>query len=180
MLTLANPQYFLPMHGEYKQLKKHALTAMKLGIPEKNILIAANGDSINLSRDAMTLGEPVQAGAVMVDGLGVGDVGNVVLRDRRHLSQDGLVIVVATVDNKTGQVLAGPDLVSRGFVYVRESEELMDEARRVVQAVFDKCAADYHMHDWNSVKTRVRESLSAYIYRKTKRSPMILPILMEV
>ena len=180
MLTLANPQYFLPVHGEYKQLKKHALTAMKLGIPEKNILIAANGDSINLSRDAMTLGEPVQAGAVMVDGLGVGDVGNVVLRDRRHLSQDGLVIVVATVDNKTGQVLAGPDLVSRGFVYVRESEELMDEARRVVQAVFDKCAADYHMHDWNSVKTRVRESLSAYIYRKTKRSPMILPILMEV
>ena len=180
MLTLANPQYFLPVHGEYKQLKKHALTAMKLGIPEKNILIAANGDSINLSREAMTLGEPVQAGAVMVDGLGVGDVGNVVLRDRRHLSQDGLVIVVATVDNKTGQVLAGPDLVSRGFVYVRESEELMDEARRVVQAVFDKCAADYHMHDWNSVKTRVRESLSAYIYRKTKRSPMILPILMEV
>ena len=180
MLTLANPQYFLPVHGEYKQLKKHALTAMKLGIPEKNMLIAANGDSINLSRDAMTLGEPVQAGAVMVDGLGVGDVGNVVLRDRRHLSQDGLVIVVATVDNKTGQVLAGPDLVSRGFVYVRESEELMDEARRVVQAVFDKCAADYHMHDWNSVKTRVRESLSAYIYRKTKRSPMILPILMEV
>ncbi len=180
MLTLANPQYFLPVHGEYKQLKKHAMTAMKLGIPEKNILIAANGDCINLSRDAMTLGEPVQAGAVMVDGLGVGDVGNVVLRDRRHLSQDGLVIVVTTVDNKTGQVLAGPDLVSRGFVYVRESEELMDEARRVVQAVFDKCAADYHMHDWNSVKTRVRESLSAYIYRKTKRSPMILPILMEV
>ncbi len=180
MLTLANPQYFLPVHGEYKQLKKHAMTAMKLGIPEKNILIAANGDCIQLSRDAMTLGEPVQAGAVMVDGLGVGDVGNVVLRDRRHLSQDGLVIVVATVDNKTGQVLAGPDLVSRGFVYVRESEELMDEARRVVQAVFDKCAADYHMHDWNSVKTRVRESLSAYIYRKTKRSPMILPILMEV
>lgn len=179
MLTLAAPQYFLPVHGEYKQLKKHAMTAMSLGIPEKNILIAENGDCIVLSRDQMVRGEPVQAGAVMVDGLGVGDVGNVVLRDRRHLSQDGLVIVVATVDTVTGQVLAGPDLVSRGFVYVRESEALMDEAKRVVQAAFDKCTGE-RVRDWNSVKTRVREALSAYIYRKTKRSPMILPILMEV
>lgn len=109
----------------------------------------------------------------------MGDVGNVVLRDRRHLSQDGLVIVVATVDSRSGQVLAGPDLVSRGFVYVRESEELMDEARRLVVQCFEKCRTE-HVRDWNSVKTRVRETLSSYIFRKTKRSPMILPILMEV
>ena len=179
ILTLTAPQYFLPVHGEYKQLKKHALTAASLGIPTSNILIAENGSNVILSQDEMKLGEPVTAGAVMVDGLGVGDVGNVVLRDRRHLSQDGLVIVVATVDSRSGQVLAGPDLVSRGFVYVRESEELMDEARRLVVQCFEKCRTE-HVRDWNSVKTRVRETLSSYIFRKTKRSPMILPILMEV
>ena len=124
-------------------------------------------------------GEPVTAGAVMVDGLGVGDVGNVVLRDRKHLSEDGLVIIVATVDSKTGKVLAGPDLVSRGFVYVRENESLMDGAQSIVENALDRCV-DEHVRDWNSVKTRVREALSSYIYRRTKRSPMILPILMEV
>lgn len=179
VLTLAAPKYFLPVHGEYKQLKKHAITAEKLGIPPKNIHIAEIGQDIILSADGLSTGEPVPAGAVMVDGLGVGDVGNVVLRDRRHLSEDGLVIVVATVNSRTGQVMAGPDLVSRGFVYVRESEQLMDEARRLVTQCFEKCTAE-NVRDWNSVKTRVREVLSSYIYRKTKRSPMILPILMEV
>ena len=179
MLTLAAPKYFLPVHGEYKQLKKHAMTAESLGIPAQNIHIAEIGQDIILSADGLSTGEPVPAGAVMVDGLGVGDVGNVVLRDRRHLSEDGLVIVVATVNSRTGQVMAGPDLVSRGFVYVRESEQLMDEARRLVTQCFEKCAAE-NVRDWNSVKTRVREVLSSYIYRKTKRSPMILPILMEV
>ena len=179
VLTLANPKYFLPVHGEYKQLKKHAMTAESLGIPAKNIHIAEVGQDIILSADVLETGEPVPAGAVMVDGLGVGDVGNVVLRDRRHLSEDGLVIVVATVDRATGEVIAGPDLVSRGFVYVRESEELMDEARRLVSQCFDRCAME-NVREWNSVKTRVRETLSSYIYRKTKRSPMILPILMEV
>ena len=179
ILTLTAPQYFLPVHGEYKQLKKHAMTAESLGIEPKNIHIAEVGENIILSRDGLELGEPAPAGAVMVDGLGVGDVGNVVLRDRRHLSQDGLVIVVATVDSNTGEVLAGPDLVSRGFVYVRESEELMNEARRLVVQCFEKCQAE-HVRDWNSVKTRVRETLSSYIFRRTKRSPMILPILMEV
>ena len=119
------------------------------------------------------------AGRVLVDGLGVGDVGNVVLRDRKHLSEDGLVIIVATVDSKTGKVLAGPDLVSRGFVYVRENESLMDGAQSIVENALDRCV-DEHVRDWNSVKTRVREALSSYIYRRTKRSPMILPILMEV
>ena len=178
ILTLTAPKFFLPVHGEYKQLKKHAMTAESLGIPAKNIHIAEIGQDIRLSADALETCEPVPAGAVMVDGLGVGDVGNVVLRDRRHLSQDGLVIVVATV-SADGQLLAGPDLVSRGFVYVRESEELMDEARKLVIQCFERCRAE-RTHDWNSVKTRVRETLSAYIYRRTKRSPMILPILMEV
>ena len=172
MLTLTKPKYFLPVHGEYKQLKKHALTAASLGIPTSNILIAENGSNVILSQDEMKLGEPVTAGAVMVDGLGVGDVG-------KHLSEDGLVIIVATVDSKTGKVLAGPDLVSRGFVYVRENESLMDGAQSIVENALERCV-DEHVRDWNSVKTRVREALSSYIYRRTKRSPMILPILMEV
>ena len=151
MLTLTRPKYFLPV----------------------------NGSNVILSRDEIKLGEPVTAGAVMVDGLGVGDVGNVVLRDRKHLSEDGLVIIVATVDSKTGKVLAGPDLVSRGFVYVRENESLMDGAQSIVENALDRCVEE-HVRDWNSVKTRVREALSSYIYRRTKRSPMILPILMEV
>ncbi|MEG2931794.1 MAG: RNase J family beta-CASP ribonuclease, partial [Ruthenibacterium sp.] len=149
------------------------------GIPEKNIYIGENGDHIILSRDGITMGESVTAGAVMVDGLGVGDVGNIVLRDRRHLSEDGLVIVVATVDKATGQVLSGPDIVTRGFVYVRESETLLEETCAQVQNLLDRLdGAD--MRDWNSVKTRIRETVSAYLYRRTKRSPMILPILMEV
>ena len=179
MLTLAKPQFFLPVHGEYKHLKKHAQTAAAVGIPEKNIYIGENGDCVVLSADGLTVGEPVPAGAVMVDGLGVGDVGNVVLRDRRHLSEDGLVIVVATIDARTGEVLAGPDLVSRGFVYVRESEKLLDDARDQVRDVLGRMSAA-DKRDIGSVKTRIRETVSAFLYRKTKRSPMILPILMEV
>mgnify|MGYP003359441259 CR=1 FL=1 len=180
MLTLAHPQFFLPVHGEFKQLKRHAETAEHLGyIPKQNIYIAENGQNIRLSRDGMAVEGTVPAGAVMVDGYGVGDVGNVVLRDRHHLSEDGIIIVTAAVDGSTGQLLSGPDLVSRGFVYVRESEELMDGARVQVEMALDRSMAD-NMHDWASVKSRVREALSSYIYRKTKRSPMILPILMEV
>ena len=180
MLTLAHPQYFLPVHGEFKQLKRHAETAEHLGyIPKQNIYIAENGQNIRLSADGMTVENTVTAGAVMVDGYGVGDVGNVVLRDRHHLSEDGIIIVTAAVDGSTGQVLSGPDLVSRGFVYVRESEELMDGARMQVEMALDRSLSD-NMHDWASVKARVREALSSYIYRKTKRSPMILPILLEV
>ena len=155
-------------------------TAEHLGyIPKQNIYIAENGQNIRLSADGMTVENTVTAGAVMVDGYGVGDVGNVVLRDRHHLSEDGIIIVTAAVDGSTGQVLSGPDLVSRGFVYVRESEELMDGARMQVEMALDRSLSD-NMHDWASVKARVREALSSYIYRKTKRSPMILPILLEV
>ena len=180
MLTLAHPQYFLPVHGEFKQLKRHAETAEHLGyIPRQNIYIAENGQKIRLSRDSMVLEGTVPAGAVMVDGYGVGDVGNVVLRDRHHLSEDGIIVVTVTIDGRSGRVLAGPELVSRGFVYVRESEELIDGARTQVEIALDRALAD-NAHDWNSLKTRVREALSSYIYRKTKRSPMILPILMEV
>lgn len=180
MLTLAHPQYFLPVHGEFKQLKRHAETAENLGyIPKQNIYIAENGQNLRLSRDSLTLEGTVPAGAVMVDGYGVGDVGNVVLRDRHHLSEDGIIVVTVTIDGRSGRVLAGPELVSRGFVYVRESEELMDGARAQVEMALDRALAE-RAHDWNSLKTRVREALSSYIYRKTKRSPMILPILMEV
>ena len=180
MLTLAHPQFFLPVHGEFKQLKRHAETAEHLGyIPKQNIYIAENGQNIRLSADGMTVENTVTAGAVMVDGYGVGDVGNVVLRDRHHLSEDGIIIVTAAIDGSNGQVLSGPDLVSRGFVYVRESEELMEGARTQVEMALDRSLAD-NMHDWASVKARVREALSSYIYRRTKRSPMILPILLEV
>ncbi len=179
MLTLAKPKFFIPVHGEYKQLKKHAQTARAIGIPEKNIYIGENGDCIVLSQDALTLGDPVPAGAVMVDGLGVGDVGNVVLRDRRHLSEDGLVIVVATIDSASGEVLAGPEIVSRGFVYVRESEQLLVGACEQVREVLSRMD-DMDKRDFGGVKTRIREAVSAFLYRKTKRSPMILPIIMEV
>ena len=149
------------------------------GRPPENIIISEIGRVIELTAESAQLNGTVPSGRVFVDGYGVGDVGSVVLRDRKHLSEDGLVIIVATVDSKTGKVLAGPDLVSRGFVYVRENESLMDGAQSIVENALERCV-DEHVRDWNSVKTRVREALSSYIYRRTKRSPMILPILMEV
>ena len=179
MLTLTKPKYFLPVHGEYKQLKKHALTAASLGIPTSNILIAENGSNVILSQDEIKLGEPVTAGAVMVDGLGVGDVGNVVLRDRKHLSQDGLIVVVATVDENAGQLVSGPDIVSRGFVYVRESEDLMEEVRRIAAAAINSCI-DRHGCDWYEIKNRIKDDITRFLYTRTKRKPMILPIVMDV
>lgn len=180
ILTLTHPQCFIPVHGEYKQLKAHAETALSLGIiDKKNIHIPETGQDICLSAGGLKIGPSVPSGMVMVDGLGVGDVGNVVLRDRRHLSEDGIIIVAATVENGTGRVLAGPDLISRGFVYVKESDELMDGARILMESTLDRCMAEERC-DWNTAKARMREALSSYIYRKTKRSPMILPILMEV
>ena len=179
MMGIVKPQYFIPVHGEQKHLQKHAGLAMSMGYDMKHIYLGNIGEKISLSKTEMKQIETVPAGEVYVDGLGVGDVGNVVLRDRKHLSEDGLVIIVATVDSKTGKVLAGPDLVSRGFVYVRENESLMDGAQSIVENALERCV-DEHVRDWNSVKTRVREALSSYIYRRTKRSPMILPILMEV
>ena len=167
------------MHGEYKQLKTHALTAASLGIPTSNILIAENGSNVILTKDEITLGEPVTAGAVMVDGRGVGDVGNIVLNDRKHRSQDGIIIVVATLDAETGDVVSGPDVVSRGFVYVKENEDLMNKARDLAcHVIYDYY--DVKGRDWNTVKSKLRDEISHLMYEKTKRSPMVLPILMEI
>ena len=178
MLTLTKPKYFLPVHGEYKQLKKHALTAASLGIPTSNILIAENGSNVILSQDEMKLGEPVTAGAVMVDGLGVGDVGNVVLRDRRHLSEDGIIIVVSTIDAQAYDIISGPEIVSRGFVYAKESEKLIDQIRLIARDALYGCL-NKGVVDWTQLKYKVKDDLSKFIYSQTKRKPMILPIIME-
>ncbi|MEG2192319.1 MAG: ribonuclease J, partial [Oscillospiraceae bacterium] len=178
MLTLVKPEFFIPVHGEYKHLKKHAMLAQSVGIDEKNIIIADVGEVLKISKNAIVREEGVTAGPVFVDGLGVGDVGSVVLRDRRHLSQDGLVVVVFTVDNSTGELLSGPDIVSRGFVYVKESEALIGEARLAARSILDKYR-DYEYKDWMVIKAKIREQVSFVLYKKTKRSPMVLPIVME-
>lgn len=179
MLTLTKPKFFIPVHGEYKHLRAHARLAKAVGIPESNIYIGEIGQVIQLDNLEMKCVGTVEAGAVFVDGLGVGDVGSIVLRDRKRLAQDGLIIVVATIDGQSGACVAGPDIVSRGFVYVRESEQLMDEARNVVKQALDKCVGS-NIRDWTTIKTTIKDSLSSFIFRKTRRSPMILPIIMEV
>ena len=177
--SLTKPQYAIPVHGEYKHLIKHAELAGKLGIEKDNIVILSSGDVLELSKDKAKIVNKVPAQGILVDGLGVGDVGNIVLRDRQHLSENGLLIVVVTLEKHSNQVLAGPDIVSRGFVYVRESENLMDEARYVVIGALEKCL-DKGVSDWGKIKTEIKDSLSGYLWKKTKRNPMILPIIMEV
>ncbi len=179
MMGLVKPKYFLPVHGEQKHLQRHASLGTAMGIDEKNIYIGNIGDRIELSDDGIKYLNTVTAGAVYVDGIGVGDVGNIVLNDRKHLSKDGIIIVVATIDSSSGYIVSGPDIVSRGFVYVRENEALMNSARDLACRVIDECY-DNRFHDWNSVKTRLRDELSRMMYEKTKRSPMILPIFMEI
>lgn len=179
MIGLVKPKYFIPVHGEQKHLMKHAQLARAMGIDEKNIYIAEIGETIELTETYIKKVGTVTAGDVYVDGLGVGDVGNVVLNDRKRLSQDGLIIVVATIDAHGGYVVSGPDIVSRGFVYVKDNEELMNAARDLACRVIDE-QYDSKYHDWNSVKTKVREEISRLMYEKTKRSPMILPIFMEI
>ena len=179
MIGLVKPKYFIPVHGEQKHLMKHAQLARAMGIDEKNIYIAEIGETIELTETYIKKVGTVTAGDVYVDGLGVGDVGNVVLNDRKRLSQDGLIIVVATIDAHGGYVVSGPDIVSRGFVYVKDNEELMNAARDRACRVIDE-QYDSKYHDWNSVKTKVRDEISRLMYEKTKRSPMILPIFMEI
>ncbi len=179
MMALTKPKFFMPVHGEYKHLKKHAEVAVEMGIPENNIIIAEIGNVIETDAVDFKIAGQVPAGRVMVDGLGVGDVGSIVLRDRKHLAQDGLIIIVATIEHESGTVLAGPDIVSRGFVYVRESEELMDNARQLMTQTLENCL-DNDIREWNAIKTKMRDTLSDYIFTKTKRSPMILPVIMEV
>lgn len=179
MLSLTKPRYFIPVHGEYKHLKKHAGLAYSLGFEEDSVIIGSIGNVIETNGVDMKITGQVPAGRVFVDGLGVGDVGSIVLRDRKHLSEDGLIIAVATIESESGAILAGPDIVSRGFVYVRESEELIDAARKLMMKTLQGCL-DGDMRDWNTIKSRMKDELSDYIYMKTKRRPMILPIIMEI
>ncbi len=179
ILSLTKPKFFIPVHGEYKHLQKHAELASSIGIPDTNIIIASIGNVIESDGVDMKITGVVPAGRVLVDGLGVGDVGSIVLRDRKLLAEDGLIIAAATIDSATGEILSGPDIVSRGFVYVRESEELMHEAQSILYSTLQKCL-DSNTREWNTMKTKMKDALSAYIYSKTKRNPMILPIIMEV
>ncbi|MGL5067038.1 MAG: ribonuclease J [Sarcina sp.] len=179
MQCLVKPKFFIPIHGEYRHLKKHAQLSHELGMPEENTLIIENGDIIEVTRDSIKKAGTVPSGQVFVDGLGVGDVGNIVLRDRRHLSQDGIVVVVVTMDKAGGYVASGPDIISRGFVYVRESEDLMGKAKNVVRDALANCE-DNNIKDWATIKSTIRDVLKAYLYEKTKRRPMILPIIMEI
>ena len=178
MQALTKPKFFIPVHGEYKHLKKHADLALQLGMPRENVIIAEIGNVIETDGSTMKVVSQVPAGRVLVDGLGVGDVGSIVLRDRKHLAQDGLIIIVIGIEKRSNEIVAGPDIISRGFVYVRESEELMVEARALLADTLNNCSAS-ELREWNSLKGKLRDSLSDYIYEKTKRSPMILPIIME-
>ena len=177
--TLLRPKYSIPVHGEYKHLKAQARIAESLGIDKENIFIMSSGEVLELNEEDARITGKVPVGAILVDGLGVGDVGNVVLRDRQHLAEDGIMIVVLSLDKNSGQMVAGPDIVSRGFVYVREADELIEEARSIVdEAVWRHL--DRGVTDWGKIKNAIKDALGEYVWRKTKRRPMILPIIMEV
>ena len=177
--TLVRPKYAIPVHGEYKHLKAQAKIAQSLGMDKENIFILTSGDVLELTEEKAEVVDKVPVGGILVDGLGVGDVGNVVLRDRQHLAEDGILVVVMALDQYTGMLAAGPDIVSRGFVYVRESDELMEEARLTVDAAISACV-DRGVSDWGKLKNVTKDVLSEYVWKKTKRRPMILPIIMEV
>lgn len=177
--SLVKPKYFIPVHGEQKHLRKHAALAESLGMSRKNIYIGDIGSCIELNEKYIKELEPVTAGKVFVDGIGVGDVGSIVLRDRKHLGEDGLIIVVASLDIYDGHVVSGPDLVSRGFVYVRESESLLDEVKQLSKNIIDECS-ETNLHEWGVIKSRIKDGVAKLIFQRTKRKPMILPILMEV
>lgn len=177
--SLIKPHYFIPIHGEYRHLKSHADLALEMGMDPKNIIIPELGMVIELSENSVKTQDRVQSGKVLIDGLGVGDVGSVVLRDRRHLAQDGLIVVVATISFETKEILSGPDIVSRGFVYVKEAEELMDGLRSIAQDTIEKCFEN-EVDEWNTIKSKIKDSLTSYIYTITKRKPMILPVIMEI
>ena len=177
--NLVQPKFAIPVHGEYKHLKANAILAEALGIPKDRIFILSSGDVLELNMDSAQVAGKVPVGDIMVDGLGVGDVGNVVLRDRQHLAENGIIIVVLALDQASGELTAGPDIVSRGFVYVREADELMEEARASVQSAVEKCL-DKNIYDWGKLKGSIRDELADFIWKRTKRRPMILPIIMEV
>ena len=177
--SLVRPKYAIPVHGEYRHLKAQARIAEELGIEKENIFVLSSGDVLELDEKGAAVTGEVPVGDVLVDGLGVGDVGNIVLRDRQHLAEDGIIVVVLTLEAGSGQVLAGPDIVTRGFVYVRGSESLMDEAHQVLEDTVEHCMAK-NITDWGKIKTEIKDSLGEFVWRKTKRRPMIMPIIMEV
>lgn len=177
--ALVRPKFFIPVHGEYRHLERHARLAQSIGMNSRDIVVGEIGDVIELTRDSIKVTGKVSAGKVLVDGLGVGDVGNVVLRDRQHLAQDGLMVVVVTISKEMGTIIAGPDIISRGFVYVRESEALMEQARLVVQEALTRCE-EKHITEWATLKASIRDVLRTFLYDQTKRKPMILPIIMEI
>ena len=179
IMALARPKYFIPVHGEYRQLMAHSETAQEMGIPKENIFLMKNGRVLEMNEKEAKLTGAVPSGKILVDGLGVGDVGNIVLRDRQHLSQDGLIIIVMTMDGTSGEIVSGPDVISRGFVYVRESENLMDDVKRQIREEVKKFE-NKNITDWATIKTALKDNLREYIFQKTKRNPMILPIIMEV
>jgi len=179
MLNLMKPKYFIPIHGEYRMLRQHGLLAESVGIDKSDIFILDNGDTVEIQNGVARKAGKVQAGNILIDGLGVGDVGNIVLRDRKLLSQDGILVVVVTLSKQDGKIMSGPDIISRGFVYVRESEGLLDEANRIVTNTLTKLMSD-NVNEWASLKTHVRDALGRFLYEQTKRRPMILPIIMEV
>ncbi|MBE6809820.1 MAG: RNase J family beta-CASP ribonuclease [Ruminococcaceae bacterium] len=179
MMSVVNPRYFIPIHGEQKHLYKHAQLAYAMGIDYKNVIIGANGNVFELSSAGIKCTETVTAGRVLVDGLGVGDVGSIVLRDRKHLSEDGIIVVTVAIDSFTREVVSGPDIVSRGFVYVKESDELMEALENVVCTALENCYV-LGVKDWNTIKTRIKDSVAKFLYNKTHRSPMVLPVIMEV
>lgn len=179
MYALTKPKYAVPVHGEYRHLVRHSELALEMGIPKENVFIMEEGDVLELNKKSGKVTGKVPAQGILVDGLGIGDVGNIVLNDRRQLSQNGLIIVTVTLEKRGNNILAGPDIVSRGFVYVRESESLMEGARQVVEDAVEGCLAK-NITDWGKLKSCIRDTLSNYIWKKTKRDPMILPIITEV
>ena len=179
MLNLTKPKFFIPVHGEQKHLVKHAALAESVGVKHENTLKTTNGKVIEITQDSMKVTESVQAGSILVDGFGVGDVGNVVLRDRKHLAEDGIIVVAVSVDSVTREVIAGPEIITRGFVYVKEAERLMDDTREVACDILERCYVN-NIRDWGMVKSRVRDGLSRHLYEQTGRSPMILPVILEI
>jgi ribonuclease J len=179
MLALTQPKYFMPVHGEYRHLCKHAELAKEIGVAPNNIIIGENGRVVEITKRSIRLGGTVTAGKVLVDGTGVGDVGAVVLRDRKHLADEGMIVVVMTLSSEDASLISGPDIITRGFVYVKESEFIMEEMKRVVLESLESCEAQ-RLTDWASIKAKVKQNLSGYLYKTTKRSPMILPVITEV
>ena len=179
MYSLIRPKFSIPVHGEYRHLMAQRNLAISMGIPKENVILMRSGDVIEIGDEGYCVADHVQAGGILVDGLGIGDVGNIVLRDRQRLAEDGIIIVVMTLENGSGQVLAGPDIVSRGFVYVRNSESLMDEAKTVLDKTMDYCM-DHNITDWGKIKNEVKDALGDFVWKETKRRPMIMPIIMEV